>query len=469
MYDKDCYLNKIVYLFELDSIYKSDYQKELGQKRLFEETLFHGNYVALSYNQLTDSVAFLSAIYHEDTYEKIIDLFKLGVLKVSPYNDIRTPSQYVQERIDRCLADDDEIFLFSSIPLDLGNENKPLLRKLKNALQFSDVGILEEEILYNKNPKNIEFLLRYIKMILILSIENLAKTKSHQNKTLNFSNIIQTIIQKYSNANNTLLLTLNHFPISEAIQTLAKIESYLLKKSISLNNRSNWIAFYKSGEHNIMVNQNVWGLSEIIINLCYNYTVEQSIDGIHANYTEVGDDEFFEDFEKRLYQNWKDFNKGYYPCYQPVRVTELDYTSVDLPKWDTAHRILSKVHHYRAFKKTNGFSIKLRWIGLLTRYFLTAILTTITYVIVFILAEHLVDFTKEFLSEYFELIFDTISSMKTLSMLINAIFTTILFGIFGSLIAKLFRMPDILEAFKDIFVTIRDVRIVINYYLNHKI
>lgn len=442
---------------------------ELGQKRLFEETLFNGNYVVLSYNQLTDSVVFLSAIYNHRTYERVIELFKLGILRVSPYNNIRTPSQYVQSCIERCLSENSEVFLFSGIPLDLSDDNKPLLKKLSKALKYNDIGILEEEIQTNKNPQNVEFLLRYIKMILILSIENLAKTKPNKSEIKNFSQIINKVIKKYEQADNELSVLLDKSLFLTAIQALNTIKNALTKHNISPNNRSNWIALYQSGVEEIDVSNESWGLCEIIINLCYNYTVEQSIDGIDVCYDALGDDKFFADFEKRLHQNWQDFCLGHYACYQPIRATQYDYASVALPRWSTAYRILSKVQHYRTPKKKSSLGEKQLWNRVLIRYFLTAILTTTAYIGVFILAEHLVDFTKEFLSKYFEVIFDKISDMKALSTLINAIFTTILFGIFGSLIAKIFKMPDILEGIRDIFITFHDLKIIIDYYVNHKI
>lgn len=462
-------MNKSIYLFELDSIYKSDYQIEVGQKRLFEETLFHGNCVVLSYNQLTDSVVFLSAIYNSHTYEKMVDLFKLGVLKVSPYNSIRTPSQYVQGCIQRCLDDNAETFLFSGIPLDLNEDNKPLLKKLKNALRFSDIGILEEELVSNKNPKNIEFLIRYIRMILILSVENLAKTKSNKSKILSFGEIIDIVLNQYENFDKYLSITLDKNLFFEAIKNLNKIQEYLIKHAIGLNSRSNWIAVHQDNKECVDIDDKTWGLCEIIINLCYNYTVEQSIDSIYMAYDSIGDEKFFIDFKTRLEKNWQDFNNGHYTCYQPIRSTEYDYASIPLPRWSTAHRILSKIQHYRTFDNSTNLTEQQVWNRKLIRYFLTAILTTMAYIGVFILAEHLVDFTKEFLSKYFDVIFDKISDMKTLSKFINAIFTTILFGIFGSLIAKVFKMPDILEGIRDIFITFYDLKIILDYYFNHKI
>lgn len=466
-------MNNSIYLFELDSICKSEYQIELGQKRLFEEILFNGNHVVLSYNQLTDSVAFLTAIYRDHRmYEKIVELFKLGVLKVSPYNDTRTPSQYIQERIALCLENNLETFLFSSIPLNSGIEHRALLEKMNRALKFSDIGLLEEELETNKDKKNLEFLIRYVKMVLVLSVENLAKTKSKQNMTVSFIDIMNTIIDNYYNKSYEILsidIDIDIEMFFTAITNLKKIQNVLLVQSMGLNNRSNWIALANNRADNNPLFSDNWDLCEIIINLCYNYTVEQSIHNIHTAYDEIGDEKFFIDFEKRLLKNWQDFDLGNYVCYRPIDSTEWVYSTAPLPRWSTAHRILSKIQHYRTPRDNSRLTDRQLWNRVLARYFLTAILTTMAYIAVFILAENMVDFVRDFLSNYFEVIFDKISDMKAISILINAIFTTILFGVFGSLVAKVFKTPDILEGLRDIFVTFHDLKIVVNYYFNHKI
>ena len=53
----------------------------LGQQALFEEIVKKGNTVVLSYNQLTDSEAFLYAVKNPDTYAEILKLFSLDVYK----------------------------------------------------------------------------------------------------------------------------------------------------------------------------------------------------------------------------------------------------------------------------------------------------------------------------------------------------------------------------------------------------
>ena len=90
----------LVYLFELDSVRNSKAEIIKGQQALFEEIVMNGNQVVLSFNQLTDSEAFLSILENEEAYEEMIGLFRCGALRVSQFGRFRTASQYIQNVID---------------------------------------------------------------------------------------------------------------------------------------------------------------------------------------------------------------------------------------------------------------------------------------------------------------------------------------------------------------------------------
>ena len=74
-------MRRFVYLFELDSVRNSKKEIQRGQQALFEEIVKKGNTVVLSFNQLTDSEAFLCAIRDEKAYEQMVQLFALGAIK----------------------------------------------------------------------------------------------------------------------------------------------------------------------------------------------------------------------------------------------------------------------------------------------------------------------------------------------------------------------------------------------------
>ena len=83
-------LKMLVYLFELDSVRNSKAEIIKGQQALFEEIVMNGNQVVLSFNQLTDSEAFLSILENEEVYEEMIGLFRCGTLRVSQFGRFRT-------------------------------------------------------------------------------------------------------------------------------------------------------------------------------------------------------------------------------------------------------------------------------------------------------------------------------------------------------------------------------------------
>ena len=102
-------MNRIVYLFELDSVRKFDlkdnntiYETD-GVGAMFQEIIKNGNTVAISMNQLADSLFFAQAVCNDFTYPILCKLFECGALRVSLYGNIRTASQYIQNAIQKCL------------------------------------------------------------------------------------------------------------------------------------------------------------------------------------------------------------------------------------------------------------------------------------------------------------------------------------------------------------------------------
>ena len=159
---------------------------EYAQQTLFEELVMNGNIVVLSFNQLTDSKSFVSLIQDNNFYPNIIKLFKNGWIRVSLYCPYRTASQYMQEAISKCLIEDEgtmeNTFLFSALPVKTTEKN--LLKHMADALKFSDLQLLEVnkdrftdedgQLDEAANNNRIQYLTRYLHMILTISQEKLA-------------------------------------------------------------------------------------------------------------------------------------------------------------------------------------------------------------------------------------------------------------------------------------------------------
>lgn len=125
-------MNKLVYLFELDSVRKTDREIELGQKALFDEIVMNGNTVVMTYNQLIDSRAFFSLLRDEKYYESLIRLFNSGAIRISQFEEKRTVTQYLIDSLDY-----DRDFIFSGWPLK--STQKLLLGLIKRSLTYSDL------------------------------------------------------------------------------------------------------------------------------------------------------------------------------------------------------------------------------------------------------------------------------------------------------------------------------------------
>ena len=105
-------MSKYVYLFELDSVRKTDEEIVKGQKALYNEIVRNGNIVVLTYNQLVDSRGFFSLFDNLDYYKNLIALFENGAIRISQFGEIRTISQYLLNSIE-----DDKQFIYSALPL----------------------------------------------------------------------------------------------------------------------------------------------------------------------------------------------------------------------------------------------------------------------------------------------------------------------------------------------------------------
>lgn len=181
---------KSVYLFELDSVKNRDEQVIKAQRALFDEIVCNGNCVVLSLNQLVDSRMIMSMLNSEEYYDVLDYLFCNGYLKYSQYNDIHTPSQYLQKTIE-----DNRSFIYSALPVK--SNQKYLLHLIYEALRNDDLSIIrskiekqkkEEKVLDifdewidGKHKKNnltkeqavsiLEYIKRFLELIIKISIE----------------------------------------------------------------------------------------------------------------------------------------------------------------------------------------------------------------------------------------------------------------------------------------------------------
>lgn len=348
-------MSKLVYLFELDSTRTSPEEIVRGQQALFREIVINENQVVLTFNQLTDSLAFLCAISDPATYPHMLELFRLGVLKVSrfappcpdgafadsPKRVLRTASHYVQNAVERCLNDSNASFLFSALPFQ--SQDKKLLTVLSYSLQYSDPSVLDAYWKTFRFPgedgfegehqaqKLRDYVKRYVEMILQLSKEPLAANPEKMEGKTSFSDILELILPFCANPPGddgdevTKLLPQAHALLITLRQTM-------FGANHSINNRSNWYdELIQMGPEPPVL------LAEAVVDLCYNYTMEASISGIDRRLDTAS---FWEDFLCRLRLYWKDGKQGIHQFQKGDLCTLTAHEAQKLPPWGAGLRLL---------------------------------------------------------------------------------------------------------------------------------
>lgn len=459
-------MNRFVYLFELDSVRNSPAELEAGQRALFEEIVKNGNIVVLTFNQLADSEAFLCAVKDEAVFEQILALFSAGVLKVSQYGTIRTASQYIQNSIQKCIDASDNSFLFSGLPVR--HTETQLLEKLLNVLKYSDLGCLEQLLEQEQDPvqrERLKYIARFMRMILLLSVEQPARHPAKMEKSPGFvdwMDRITPVLRAFADWRHAVPACLESCAGElEALlpETLALLEdvSARLGDDSMRNNRTNWVTLMED-----LPESDQRRLAEAVVDLCYNYTVEASIHEISCHYSPEEEGSFPRDLVQRLTLYWAQFRSGVHQFCKGDRDEVID-TPVSFPPWDTAVRV-SEAKRAGAARgpacyETDRREERRRWnlelLWQMARRFGTGLL----YIALFCVVDGLVNKGQDMLGGLFELL----EQGSPIPKLLQLVCSSILFGLISSNVANLFHLPDILESLNAIWTGIGDIRRIIRW------
>lgn len=456
-------MNRLVYLYELDSVRNSPEEILEGQKAAFTEIVKNGNRIVLSFNQLTDSLAFLAAVKNPQSYPHIMRLFEEGALKVSRYGKMRTASQYIQQSIEKCLQKDEDSFIFSGLPIC--SSDKVLLEKLHCALKYSDPSILEDIIDDVKNKKknskaaekeklqkkldNLEYILRYTRMILMLSVEKTSSNPPKKIQSRSFPEFIDIVLEclpEISFANVEIREN-----IAGAIEKLQEIREYFgqtdpegkLKK-----NRTNWIHQLYQYEESVPLH-----LAESILHLSYNYTIEDSISDISKRYDDMEFQKTFcTDLKSRLEEYW---TKSREVLHNTDTETDIMSFEGELPDWSVAARVSvyshddieqEKVYHVGSVRERHC------WFRHVLKNYIKVILIASGHILVFCGVDMLINLLQDASKD--------MAAGLYLSEIFATILSVIIFGLVSSAISLLFKLPDILECIRNIVVGIRDLVVI---------
>ena len=170
------------YLFKNDSVRTTPVEIRAALTEMYNQIMLYGNTIVLSYNQVTDSRAFLSGIYSDDSYEAIMNLIRHGKIKMNRYFSAKTPSEYMQNAIAQYLNHDNPgSFQFSGLPIETKEsqleENKMRLMDVADALRCSDPWLLMKKSKQyaakgdEREAKRYRMFEHYVQMILLFSMK----------------------------------------------------------------------------------------------------------------------------------------------------------------------------------------------------------------------------------------------------------------------------------------------------------
>lgn len=332
-------MRNYVYLFELDSVRKTDAEIIAGQKALYNEIVVNGNIVVMTCNQLVDSRGFFSLLNNPDYQEQLISLFENGAIRISQYGDVRTLAQYLINSVNP-----EKEFIYSALPVKFSQ--KRILALIRRSLLYSDLseiheyctgmrtkdelvdlfvevnaeGEPEQSSLIPKSctdPANDDAVIQEMKNILE-NLYGLLKTVLKLS-TLHDIYIPPRNSAEYKNLKmHDLLRIAAGFPAmqdpdwDEAIRIICNLPCYLAGK----DNRSTYVRNIKEQfgdlpDQEQSRKQTAYRYAEEIVNLCYNYACEISICSVskHYNFSELTADSaekstFQADFMSRFYQEW---------------------------------------------------------------------------------------------------------------------------------------------------------------------
>lgn len=457
-------MDRLVYLFELDSVRNSEKEVEIGQKAMYEEIVLKGNKVVLSFNQLADSEAFLYAIKSEISYEQIVQLFQMEVLRFSPFGSTRTPSKYIQDSIDKAISEGNDSFIFSALPVTC--DNVKLLKKIQDALKYSDLSGLQdqcEKCVDQKEKEQLEYIIRYIRLILQLSVQELKQNARKEEERICFvqcyekvCQILQNGIKQEYKEDTSCFLQINELlpntlSMLSDVQEKLKIFSEKSGKN-EQNNRTNWIRLLNK------VHSPEAYLAEAIVDLCYNYTVESSVDGVCRHYDVIEDSSFEYDFSIRLQRYWKQYvdGKHFFGDKDQDRIIEYQMEEID---WKQAVRVIKRSQEYRQKKnkdivlrsgkyETNLDREKREWKKTIWKSFWRSSQIAVAYLIAFVAF----DLILGMLGGSFE----HTGVQLHIPVILMQILDAILFGILASYVSLKFGIPDILESIQNIFICFVD-------------
>lgn len=432
---------KAVYLFELDSVRVDRHDIIDGQRALIGEIVKNGNTVVLTMNQLVDSYAFTDLVKHKKTYECVLSLFESGALRTSLYEGLRSPAQYMRQSVIKC---SNNKFKFSSLPIKMPKECSKEEEKyeetkrdtLVRALENSDLSELKEFMNGNaEQHKKDEYsqLTMFVELMLKISmseISNLAKKEIKGRIYTEFLGLIKKFAEKFRCEN-----ALWNDNISAVLSELTAIENKLdadiasaKKKNeeagrivADVKNKDYRSVWYEEISHSAP--REVRFLTELIIDLSYNYSLEDSISTVCKHYDDSAFEESFSvDLECRIRKALNDFGE---------KARGFTRKPINFRKWISVMRV-AEFNKRRKLKsgvyEESEKKDRIAWHILVFSKIITAMLLILFYVILFLGIENGISYLERLTLPWLETV--------TLNSRVLNVISVLIFGLLSSFLSK---------------------------------
>ncbi len=439
-------MGKLVYLFELDSTRRSPKEVQRGQAALLEELVYNGNAVVLSFNQLIDSPGFIDALQDDVANESILQLFRVGALRVSPFGSTRTASQYLQDSAAKTG------FVFSALSLDRSApDDLNLISLMAAAARNGDLAGIDEFQAAAEHDGNTllaakcDRVRRLVRLVLHLNLQELSrnpiKRDWHGEQRATLTGVVNLAVHTcltddYCAANGWL---------GNAQGILREV---LAQDAAALaDQRSRW-----DDRISAVTPEQDRAACELILDLCYNYVVEDSIWGVSRHFHAFGDQTFVDDFQQRLIRYANQAREDGHLFHTSRSAPEVpQFVPVRKGQWRTAEWLLnalvrSSVARDRALTSTQGrppgtyeqteATDRREWRRNSLTSFLRQMTTLLVYFLGFVALSQLV----AWVNEYAEAV-GWVYRGWAFSLLLFVVF-----AIAASALMKALKVPDILDS-----------------------
>lgn len=430
---------ELIYLSALDSVRKTKPEILLGQQKMYDAIVQCGYCVVISFNQLTDSRSFLGPINSERS-ESIMDfyieLFNNESLKISRFTPpdgkptVRTAAQYVLNSLENAInaSATSNAYIFSSLPIAKGNVSA--LNIVYDSLKYCDLDLLNT--LPGVSGPDRSYIKRYVKWILELSIHPSYYIDEKKETYLKLADYLDAIIQltDYSLFAESAP---NDFPYAQTLLRSAEPQDKTKRCA-----RSNWL-----NNLNSLQTSNVCALllAKDIVNLCYNLSVEASINGINKVYhTDISN--YIRDF-------WQ-IKQQMQPASQPEKKDVITIALQEFPDWAFSTRVTNE--SYKIIAKTKGShnDRQFNWRKICKSGQRVKLAKALSFYLIFLIIELVTGTLERTIDWISNAWFHSLLAHPLVKSVLYSVIVTTALSFFSSYISKKADLPDITDVFQNI-------------------